>query len=133
MRKPKTPHARNDVSQQSMLTHIDLDPVNNDQLHSYVWDQLGVQLNSMSNEGCSISTLGVALFITRLLRTNSKRSVSSQLQLVQTCLHNLQIYQSVCWALWMAFILTWIPNPDLLHKWIMRWMDCCIGRHTGRI
>jgi len=35
-----------------MLTRIDLDPVNNDQLHGYVWDQLGVRLKGMSNEGC---------------------------------------------------------------------------------
>ena len=48
MRKKKIPHAGSDIPSPRMFPAIDLDPVNNDQLHQDVWNQLRERLKGTS-------------------------------------------------------------------------------------
>jgi len=55
MRKKKTSHVGNDVPPQKICPVIDLDPVNTDQLHHDVWNQLMERLKGTSNQGTALS------------------------------------------------------------------------------
>ena len=48
MRKKKIPHAGSDIASPRMFPVVDLDPVNNDQLHQDVWNQLRERLKGTS-------------------------------------------------------------------------------------